>query len=507
MIARKSALIVTINLVNGLLGFFALFLIARFMKTPDFALGVVSFAYSFVGLFAIFSQLGFERAHIKRVSEGKNLETCIGTFATIKITLIFLMTFILFSTIYIWKNVLNRGFETPTHETAVYIMLIYFVLWSLTQIFITTYRAKKEIAKAQIPMLFETVGRVAATVFVIIRGYGVIALACTYVVGEITVLLTAIIFFKGYSFKRPSIKYFKSYIKFALPLIIVVASTKIMINIDKVLIQLFWSATEGGNYFAIFRLSKFLDTATVAIGMLLFPTISELYAKNDIKGIKKLSYISECYLSMIVFPIVFFMIFLAKPIIHILLSNKFYAAVPILQILPLFALLKALEQPYQMKLLGMNLPHFVRNRVLLMVTTNIILNILLIPRDLHTLGDIKLFGMGPVGAAIATVISYALGLAYTRIVVWRISGITMNKRILLHAIAATIMSTLLYYLTNILPINRWYELLFMGILGLGIYIGIMILFREFTKKEFELFTDTLNIKKMIKYIKDELRNE
>ena len=54
MIARKSALIIFINLVNGLLGYLAIFLVARFMDTPDYALGVVSFAYGFVSLFHIF---------------------------------------------------------------------------------------------------------------------------------------------------------------------------------------------------------------------------------------------------------------------------------------------------------------------------------------------------------------------------------------------------------------------------------------------------------------------
>jgi len=506
MIARKSALIVLINLINGILGYIAVFFIARYMDSPEYALGVVSFAYGFVVIFSIFSNLGFDKAHIKRISEGKDVETCIGVFATIKILLSGLMVFLLITFIIIWKNVFGRGFESSEHEFAIYIMLLYFVLWELTLIFRTTFRARKEIAKSEIPMLFETLGRLGATIFVIINNLGPIALAGTYVIGEIAVLVTSLILFRGYHFRKPNIEYFKLYFKFAFPIAIVVASTKIMTNIDKVLIQLFWNAIEGGNYFAIFRLTRFLDMITVAIGILIFPTISMLHSKKNIEAIKSLVLKSERYLSMILFPIVFLMIFLAEPIIHILLSNKFYPAIPILQIMPLFVLFYALERPYQMKLLGMNLPKITRNRILLMVISNVLLNILLIPKDIQLIG-IKLAGLGAVGAAIATTFSYFIGLIYTRIMIKRISNIGINHSIFLHFAAASIMGLFVYLINNYYLINRWYELLTLSLISLGIYLFILYLFREFTKKDFDLLYDSMKPKKMLLYIKNEIKEK
>jgi hypothetical protein len=40
---------------------------------------------------------------------------------------------------------------------------------------------------------------------------------------------------------------------------------------------------------------------------------------------------------------------------------------------------------------------------------------------------------------------------------------------------------------------------------LGIYLGILYLLREFKKEDFHFFVDTLNIKKMISYIKEEFK--
>lgn len=506
MIARKSALIMLTNIINGILGYVAIFLIARYMDAPDYALGVIGFAYGFVALFVIFSDLGFDRAHIKRISEGKNIGICIGTFFSIKIFLTAVMVVLLVLAIVGWKYLLGKGFESPEHETAVYIMLVYFVLWSLTQSMRSTYNARKEIAKAQIPMFFETLGRVAATVVVVFNGMGIIALAYTYVIGEIVVFITTLFFFRGYRIEKPSMEYVRLYVKFALPLAIVVASTKIMTNIDKVLIQLFWDAVEGGNYYAVFRLSRFLDIATLAIGTLLFPTMSALHANNDLEGIKKLSFKSERYLSMVISPIIFFMVFLAKPVVHILLSDKFYPAIPILQILPFFALFDALDRPYQSKLMGMDLPHFARNRVIIMVTVNVILNIILIPRDIQMFG-IDLAGMGAVGAAIATVVAYFVGLVYTRIQVWKISKMHVNYRIVLHFIAAFIMGVTLFYLDTICPVQRWYDLITFGLIGMGIYLAILYLVREFDKTDFNLFIDTINAKKMLMYIREEIRGK
>jgi O-antigen/teichoic acid export membrane protein len=503
MIARKSTLIIVTNIMNGILGYVALFFITRFMD-PE-AYGIMAFAYSFVALFTIFGNLGFNAAHVKRVSEGKDLGTCIGTFLATKVGLTGLMTSVVIGAVFFWKIVMGRGFESPTHEIALYIMLGYWILHMLALSFTSTFQARKEIAKAQLPLFFETLVRVAVTIYIALAGFGAIALVFTYIVGDIILFFSSMYFFRGYPVKKPSRNYFKDYSKFAFPLIIVVACSVIMTNIDKVLIQLFWSATDVGYYFAAFRISGFIGMFTMAIGMLLFPTYSALHANKDIKGIRNLTFQSERYLSMIVFPMVFGMIILAEPAVFILLSG-WMPAVPILRILPFFVLFAALEQPYQSQFLGMNRPKLARNRVLIMVFLNVVLNLILIPRDIRILG-LDLAGMGAMGAAIATVVSYGAGLAYSRIVAWRLTGIKGNPRIVLHLLAASVMASVLYRLNTMFFIARWYHLLGFAFLGLGIYLGVLYLLKEFTKEDFDLFMDTLNIKKMFRYIKEEIRGK
>jgi len=504
MIARKSALIIVIQLLNGLLGYIGLKFISLYMDPWEY--GIIGFAYGFVSLFAILGSLGFDQAHIKRVSEGKDLGTCIGTFASIKFVLIgFVLIFTLLS-IFIWKNVLGRGFETSLHEPAIYLLLVYFILHIITTIMTSTFNARKEISKTQIPLFLYNFIRILATIYIALNGLGVIALATTYLIGEIFNIIFVVYLFRNYPIKKPSIIIYKDYYNFAVHMAIVVVAYKIITNIDKVFIQLFWSSQQVGEYFAIFNLSQFIILFSSAISALLLPTVSAHHVKNNIKEIKNLVLKSERYLSMIVFPIIILLIVLAEPIIHILLSDKYLTALPILQILPVFVILAVLSSPYQSKFQGMNKPQYARNRVIIMVIINIVLNILFIPRDIQSIG-LKLLGLGAKGAAIATVLSYLAGFIYIRIVSWKKTQIKGNVCVIYHGITAITCGGIVSVISRAISISRWYELLAITIVGLGLYFIILFLIKEFKKEDFNLFIDVLNIKKMLKYMREEFRNE
>lgn len=504
MIARKSTLIIITHLLNGLLGYVGLKFIALYMEPWEY--GIIGFAYGFVALFSIFGNLGFDAAHIKRVSEGKDLEACIATFTATKLALAGVMASVVIGSVAVWKYVFGRGFETPFHETAVYIMLAHFVLVTITQTIDSTFKAKKEIAKSQLPLFAYTLTRVGATIFVAYYDFGVLALAYTYLFGEIFHFAISLFLFRGYSVSRPSLEYFKNYAKFALPMAIASASYIIMTNIDKVFIQLFWSATQVGEYFAIFNLSRFIILFVGAVGLLLFTTISEYHAKNNMGAVNDLVLKSERYLSMIVFPIVVIMVVLAEPVIHVLISDKYMPALPVLQILPFFVLLDALSRPYVTYFSGINRPYIEKNRLLIMMVSNVFFNLILIPQEIESLG-IELAGLGAQGAAIATVVAYAVGLIYIRAIAWRLTGIKGNVRIIVHVAAAAVMGVVLVYVSKIIFIGRWYELVGMAVCGFTIYFAILIVIREFKKEDYDFFMDTLNVKKMISYTKEEIRGK
>ena len=124
MIARKSALIVTSHFFIQFISWIGLVILAKFWGSfaPE-ALGIIGFAMAFLALFNIVADLGFSRAHVKRVSEGKDLGTCIGTYAAVKLVLTGLMVTVVFAGIFIWKNVLNKGFYDATTESMIFVLV------------------------------------------------------------------------------------------------------------------------------------------------------------------------------------------------------------------------------------------------------------------------------------------------------------------------------------------------------------------------------------------------
>ena len=101
MLAQRFSFAVIVRLLMQALGFVSLFFVARLMGAE--ALGLVAFATSYIALFQNFSDLGYGTAHIKRVSEGKDLGICNGTYFTVKIILTILMCTIVVLSIVIPK--------------------------------------------------------------------------------------------------------------------------------------------------------------------------------------------------------------------------------------------------------------------------------------------------------------------------------------------------------------------------------------------------------------------
>ena len=127
MLARKSLFMVLSRFAVEIIGMIGLIVIAKFWGSfaPE-ALGVIGFAMSFLALFGVISKLGFPQAHIKRISEGRDIGSCIGTFIAIKLVLTALMVSAIFIYLFIWKNVLNEGFYDATTESVILVFVAYY---------------------------------------------------------------------------------------------------------------------------------------------------------------------------------------------------------------------------------------------------------------------------------------------------------------------------------------------------------------------------------------------
>jgi len=540
MLARKSFLIVSSQFFTQILGWIGLVILARSWgsSTAPAALGNIAVAMSSIALINIVADLGFSRAHVKRISEGKDLGTCIGTYATIKLILTVLMITIVFAGLFIWKTFFNGTFGDATKESAVVIITFYYVFLNLVQIASFTFEGKGEIAKRQIITIFSSI-RTPLVVFVALSGitgiyvkgnlvhsptkiqwpefiqplqqfiadHAIGALAVTYVVSTITMFIVGMWLLRKYPIKKPSMELFKSYFTFALPTILFSVIAVISTNIDKIMIGYFWADVEVGYYYSVQQIVNIVAVLYLAVGVVLFPTISEFHSKNQIKKINQKTREAERYISMIVVPPLVFMIVLVTPVISTILSTDFLPASPVLIVLAVYTFIFSLNRPFGTLISGMNRPGITTKIGFVVCIINIPLNLLFIPKN----GMLSSVGInGPTGAAVATTLSILFGFFGLRFAAKKISGIQLlQTHTPRHLIAGGIMGAVLYFIayrTSLFPEKYWYILILFAGIGLMIYLGVLYLLKEFKKGDFYFFLDIIHPHKMMKYVSSEMKD-
>jgi O-antigen/teichoic acid export membrane protein len=534
MIARKSLLIVIAQFLTRSLGWVGLVVLAKLWGgfAPE-ALGVIGFAMAFIGVFNIVADLGFGQAHVKRISEGKDLGTCIGTFFTIKMILTSAMAGIVLLAIFFLENVLHQGFHDATKQSVVYVFLIYYVLLSIQQIASNTFNGKGEIAKMQITSIFENIVKVPLMILVALTGVGLVgiapviewptflrpaqqfvsghpigSLAMAYVFGIATTVFVGFWLMRKYPWKKPSRELGKSYLSFAFPMFFYSIIATITANIDKLLIGYFWTATEVGYYFSLQQILQIILVISVGFNTVLFPAYSGYFAKKDFKKINQTTRTAERYISMVVLPPVVVIILFANPVISIMLNSAFLPASSTLIVLTLYALLASFMAPYYSLIIGVNRPGIYAKIGLGMSLINITLDLLFIPQW----GLLSPLGInGPLGAAVATVLANIVGFIWIRFSAKKLTGIQLlQTHTPRHIIAGVVMGFVLYlfaFRTAFFLTIHWYHLIFFAGIGFVIYIGVLYLLREFTKKDLHFFLDLVHPKEMLRYLSSELKEK
>jgi O-antigen/teichoic acid export membrane protein len=438
-----------------------------------------------------------------------------------------------------WKYVLHNEFFDATREMVIYVFILYYIFTNLSLIALQTFVGRKEIAKVEVPMAFEPFVRVPLMILVAFAGvtgiamiapelgineiypvtwpdflspiqtfiaaHAVGALAMCYVIGFGAVFLVATWLLRRYPIKRYNKELAKSYLVFALPVMLLSITSVISLNVDKVMLGYFWTFKEVGYYFSVQRITLLILAIPTAVGTVLFPTISEYHARNNVAGIKEVTHSAERYISMVAIPLITFVIIFPEPIINIVLSSAFLPAASTLAMLAIYVFIISLTRPFSSLIIGINRPDIAAKIGVGMCIVNIGLNYLFIP-EWGLLSPLGIYG--PVGAATATVLSQLVGFVGLRVAAMRLTGIKlMQTNTPRHIVAGVVMGIGLYYLNSLVPLVRWYHLIGFAFVGIAVYVGVLVVIREFKKRDLKFFLDLAQPAGMLEYIKSELKGK
>ena len=514
----------------GIAGFITLLMIARYMEDAAYSYGVVVFAIGYLGTWKVITSF-FRKAHIKRVSEGKDLGRCLGTYIAGKIALTVLYLMVVIIGVVAFRSY----FESREHIDVILVLTLYMVFEIGMDIFVATYEARKEIAKIEIGKLIFAIIRMVALMIALYFGLSISGLVATYFAGIWVQIAFYIIMFKGYPIRRPSLTLMKSYIRFSIPILLAGMFTMgLDTYIGRIFVQLFWGSKDLSHYFAAWRL-VYYPTVAFLVAMLLFPTFSKFHSKKLYSRISHYTHKAEKYIAFITVPSSIVLIIFTRQIVLILLSDELLLAVPMVRILAISCLFTALNIPYISQIIGTDRPWIYTLIVFIQVFLNVLILIILVPGSIF---GINLAGMRGTGAAVAALVSSITAFILVRFVV-RKYIVTKTKpywRIYRIFISGAVMGIVLWVLNLVYPLENPSEgieisLLWvsdrvsvlesistsmmdysyaLGILiyflaGLIAYIAMLIVLKELTRKDLRYFLDVFNPKKMLSYIWNELR--
>lgn len=498
--ARKAFVIFVARNVTTIVGVASLYLVAHRLGAE--VLGTYAFCVSFVGIFSFFLDFGFHSSHIKRVSEGQDLSSCISTFLFIKSILIIATVAVVISALNVAKMV-RPGFQGSGLEPVISVYLLAVVIENLSWVAVNTFNARKESAKEQscgLVSLFTGFVFILVAVFYIKSAFG---LALAQLAGAAAALIYVFILFRHYPIGRLDIAMVRSYFSFAAPLMLLSCVSVVGEYFDKIFIRIFWDSSEVGYYYAAQRVVSFLMALSGTVQMLIFPMFSALHMTDDIDGIRTLTWKSERYISLLISPILMVLVVFGDNFIELIFGKKFLPVLPMLYAMVWYVYFASVNRPSASQILGVGRPKAYVMLSIALMAFGISLSFLFVPSSVF---GIRMLGLGGFGAALVMAIAGFIGLVGTKLIVYRLTGTRLRLRVVVHPAVAILVGAGLALSKHYLGIHGVWQCIALSALGVAVYLGLLSRIGEMRPEDLRYLSAIANPAKLKEYVSAELRS-
>ena len=500
MTARKSLLLFVVSMFGSVLGFLSTVVIARWMG-PE-ALGTIGYLLGLLGLLSIVLDLGFAQAHLTRVAASdKDPAPLIGTLLLIKGLLCVPFLFLVVILPWLKPDLGQALIHHHQARQAYYILALFYAVHSIANVLLHTFEGRLETAKETIPDVGGSLLSFVAKAAVAFLGLGTVALSGAYLVEPVVRLLLGGLLFRGYSIGRATREHLTSYVRYAVPLMLNSAVSMVVTNLNPVVIGVFWSAADVGYYTAVLGFSLVIDRVASAVAVPFLPRVSGDVARGSWEEMRNRTYVAERYLLLVLAPVATLLLFFSREIVELTLGAGFGPSAAILVALILSSVAAAAFIPYRMVLYAVE-----RQRDLVVsscvgLVILVLADALLIPVQL---GSLPLPGLRGLGAALGMLLMN-LGSGLVQFgAARRCAGIAFYKRSSLILLAAAAMYLTMGTVRALVPVALVLRVLLCSLVGAMSYLLTLVLMREFTRADAQVFLNILHPQQMFDYVSEEL---
>jgi O-antigen/teichoic acid export membrane protein len=360
--------------------------------------------------------------------------------------------------------------------TVVQITGLIILVQSLDQVFLTLFRAFRQMKRYAIFTVANTYVQVGLIAYLVLNGHGILSIVLAFL--AIKAVMFFILFYlikSQIGIKRPRFSKIREYLSFGLPTIPGNIAAWVVSSSDRYVIGYFLGATSIGIYSAGYTLGSLIMMPAGILAFVLPPTLSKLYDEGRMTEVKThLSY-SLKYLLAVAIPFVFGAFVLAQPVLRLFTTAEIathgYFVVPLVALGTLFF---AGSVPISLILTLAKKTKITGAIWIICGLVNLGLNILVVPR------------WGIVGATVTTLIAYGLRLGLSAYYSFKEFKFPIDWRFIMKSlIASGAMATAIWVIA---PEGTSATILTV-IAGTGIYGAIIYLLKGFNKGEFKFFRE------------------
>ncbi len=344
MLKQKFVLSYASQLVIQFLGIATGIVIAR-VAGPD-VMGKLAFGVSYIGMFGFIAQMGLGSAHMKLVSEGYPLDRCLGTYIRMVTATTILFVLVSLGFFLVQKYGYKVSFEGFDTEFCIYATILVTVITSAVGIVQTTFAARIQQAKQDVPNIAVNVISSVAKVAIVLLGFRVMTLAGWSVIHTLLLLAVSLFLFRKQAIGSFDRELALKYAAISAPLLLVVIANSLIHNLDKVLLKFFVSAQEVGYYSAGYRIGGFIQIIAANIGAMFFPLFSSYLAQGRQQELLfKIDQYQRASLIYILPSVAFIMVF-SSSIVRILLGSQYAQSALPMSIITLALYIYTVSVPY-----------------------------------------------------------------------------------------------------------------------------------------------------------------
>jgi O-antigen/teichoic acid export membrane protein len=476
LFTQRIGLIGITNLLLSLSGIILLPILTKNIPIEDYGIWVqISVT---IGLIPAVVMLGLPYTMVRFLAAAKKREEIQEGFYSIAFIVLFTSAIASLLLFLFSKPIAATLFDN--NFTIARILSLIVFIECLNGLLLNFFRTFQQIKRYSIFSFIRTWLNVALVAYFVLSGYGIFGAVMGLLISSFFVfLIMTFLIVSEIGIKIPKFTHIREYLAFGLPTVPTNLSSWVVNSSDRYVIGIFLSTAFVGYYSPGYTLGNMINMFFAPLSFMLPAVLSKYYDENNMKEVKTVLRYSLKYFLLLGIPSAFGLSLLSKPILTILSTPEIASQ-------------------------GYLITPFVAFSALLFGAYGVIYNIIMLEKKTKIVGTIWIIAailnlglnlifvpyIGILGAAITTLLAFALAFILTSYYSFKYFKFDVDFRFILKSILASMAISLIIIKWN--PVGTLNVLTVIGVCAV-VYSALLLLLKGIKKDEFMFFRNLFKI--------------